>query len=811
MITRRLIHSFCLLLSAAAVGACDRSTGPRTGSLTVTVNGLPSDVPAVVRITTPKQTVLNATATQTFSNLDPGKYEITASNATTDKSTFAPVSVTSIVDVIAGDTPTQAVVSYNVISAVVSVSITGVPAGAIAFVTLTGTGISRTVSTSSDIDNLVPGTYTVTPGEFDSGELYNGTATPPTLTLSASITPVPVAVAYAPVTGSVTLSSSGLPAGASATWDLSGPGGFTRTLTGSAPITVTHLSPGQYSVAARNIQVGADTYGSSSGSALVTVTAGQSASVVTSFIVKPPSFNLVVAGVYLVQSIQNFSGTVPLIAGRDAYLRVFIRANEINNIGPQVRVRFYRGGQVIATQTIAAPTATVPTANSEATANDSWGAVINGSLLTSGTSMLVDVDPDNAVREVEESDNQYPVNGVPASLDIRDVAPVNLRFVPIATADGFLGNVTPARMAELLNLTLRMHPMSAISPDVRETYQTANVFVDDDTNGAWGKILTEIEVLRITEGSGRYYVGIVKDNGHSKWGGLGYVPGRSVVSIDYGAASEIIAHELGHNWGRFHSPCGGAGGPDPAYPYAGGVIGRYGYDVTYSKILPPTVPDLMGYCWLPTSFNLAAPRQWISDYTYTGVLNYRATHSASIRADESVQECLIIWGRVTAAGIVLEPAFNATTTPVLPNGSGRFNLRATDAEGNVLYSTAFDAQNVADGRETEKHFVFAIPVSQLRSSRLTTLSVAASGLSPAVISSPAATPVSTITATTPSTGFIRLKWNARANPLLVVMDPVTHEIISLAKSGDVTIRTSRKTLSVKASTGTRSIEMQVGQ
>ena len=205
-----VIGLFLLLLTTTAV-ACDRSTGPRTGSLVVTINGLPPDVPAVVRITTPKQTVLSATTTQTFSDIEPGTYQITASNASTDKNTFAPATVTGTVEVLAGQTPAQAAVTYNVISAVVSVSITGVPSGAIAFVTLTGAGISRTLSASGDMGNLVPGAYTVTPGEFDAVELYQGTATPPTLNLSASVTPVPVAVAYAPVTGSVTLTSSGLP------------------------------------------------------------------------------------------------------------------------------------------------------------------------------------------------------------------------------------------------------------------------------------------------------------------------------------------------------------------------------------------------------------------------------------------------------------------------------------------------------------------------------------------------------------------------------------------------------------------------
>lgn len=796
----------------AALGACDRSTGPRTGSLTVTINGLPAEIPAAVTITTPKQTVLTATTTRTLSDLDPGTYQIAASNAASDKSTFAPVNVTSVVEVVAGTPPTEAVVNYSVITAIVSLSITGVPTGATPFVVLSGNGISKTLTTPGESGNLIPGDYSITASNVDDAELYGGIVSPATFTLSASVTAFPVSVAYSPITGSVALSSSGLPQGASAMWGLAGPGSFSRTVTGAGPVVASHLPPGQYSVAARNISYGGETYGSTSGSTLVTVTAGQSATVTTSYIIRPPTFNLTIAGAYFVQSTQNFSGTVPLVAGRDAYLRVFVRGNESNNANPQVRVRFYRGGQLISTQVIAAPTGSVPTATSEASITDSWGVLVSGSLLQAGTSFVADVDPDYTVREITDSDNQYPVNGIPALLDVRTVAPVNIRFVPISTGDGLIGNVTAARIGELLNLTLRMHPMSSMSADVRSTYSTTNVFVDDDTNNAWSKILSEIEVIRVAEGSGRYYVGIVKDNGHSKWGGIGYRPGKSTVSIDYGAASEIIPHELGHNWGRAHAPCGNPSGTDPSYPYSGGIIGRYGFDQSYSRILPPGVPDVMSYCWLPTGFNVAAPRQWVSDYTYAGVLNYRSSNGAAVVADETVQHCLIVWGRVTRNGVVLEPAFTAMTKPVLPTKPGRFSLKVLDANGGAMSALSFDPQEVADGGEPESHFVFAIPIGHEQSSRIASLSLSGSGFAPVIRVSPSigATPPS-ISMTTPRANFVRLQWDAKSIPLLVVTDPATHEIISLARSGDALVRTQGRSLNVKASNGVRSMEINLRQ
>src|SRR5262245_39640472 len=64
---------------------------------------------------------------------------------------------------------------------------------------------------------------------------------------------------------------------------------------------------------------------------------------------------------YLVQSVQTRDGSVPLVAGKDAELRVFVLASGSNTLTPAVRVRLYRGGVLQQTLTIPAPAASVPT------------------------------------------------------------------------------------------------------------------------------------------------------------------------------------------------------------------------------------------------------------------------------------------------------------------------------------------------------------------------------------------------------------------------------------------------------------------
>jgi hypothetical protein len=799
------------LLAGWLAGCSDGATAPKTGMISLDITGLPADVPASVSISGPGGGTLTATASRTFESLPPGRYTVTAANAVTTRNTFSPVSVTTAVDVVAGDTPAQASVTYAVATAVASITISGVPANQTPAVTLSnGIGYSRTISASGEMGNLPPGNYSVSAVNIDVDEIYAGTPTPPSVDLTPSTTAVEISVVYGPITGAIQLSSEGLPSGVMATWDVSGPGGLLRTARSSGAIAVSHLPSGQYTVTARNLVFQGQTYGSSSGPSVVTVVAGTTVSTTTSFIPRPPSINLTIEGAYITQAIQSFGGLVPLVAGREGYLRVFVRANEPNEAAPSVRLRLYQNGQLVLTQAIAPPRDSVAMTVSEATTLDSWGTAIEGSLIQPGMSFLVDVDPDEIVPEVSESDNQFPVNGSPRAPEVRNAAPVNLLFVPILMADGSIGNMPAGRLAEMVNITSRMHPVSEVSAQLRIPYTTTLKLVPRDSNNAWVVVLGEIDVLRTAEGTGRQYVGVLHDNANTGIAGIGYVPGQSVVTIDEPYATEVLAHELGHNWGRFHSPCGGPSGVDLQYPYAGGIIGVYGYDIATGKVLSPDMPDVMSYCSLGIPFNIAIPRRWASDYTYTNVFNHRSAFGDQSAADNVEQDCLIVWGRITKTGLVLEPAFVSRTIPSLPARSGQFNLKALDGDGRSLLSLSFDPMPVEDAPEAESHFTFAIPVSQLPMSRVAALTLAGGGFAPSVQSARPESGVGRqVRMTSPRAGHVRLEWDPKETPLLVVRDPVTRQILSLARNGDVTVRTSRAQVAVTASNGVQSVDVQL--
>ena len=75
-----------------------------------------------------------------------------------------------------------------------------------------------------------------------------------------------------------------------------------------------------------------------------------------------------------------------------------------------------------------------------------------------------------------------------------------------------------------------------------------------------------------------------------------------------------IAHELGHNLGLYHAPCGAAGGADPLFPDHNAGIGSWGYDHANDRLISPYAPALMSYC----------RGGWIGGYHFSNALRHRS-------------------------------------------------------------------------------------------------------------------------------------------------------------------------------------------
>ncbi|HET6836488.1 MAG TPA: hypothetical protein VFH24_00525 [Gemmatimonadales bacterium] len=662
------------------------------------------------------------------------------------------------------------------------------------------------INGSISVGNLAAGTHTV----GLNGLAANCTVAdnPRTVTVTAGqTTPVAFAItctATGPTTGQIritanTTGSSRDPDGYSVSVD----GGAAQSLDINGARTFSGLSVGSHSVTLSGVATNCTA--ADGLQRTVAITAGQTAVVAFSISCAATggSINLRIERMYLTQSTQTPDGSVPLVQGRDAYIRVFATASGANSVRPPVRVRFFQNGASTPTQTLIIPPGggSTPTSVQEGTLGSSWNIQVPAGLIQPNTTVLADVDPDNAVAESNEGDNAFPATGTPRPISVRAVPPLAIQFVPITqAANGLTGTV--GNVGELIDLARRMHPLNEIRTSVHAPYTTTTQLPleSSDQNDAWERVLEEIELMRLIEGTSQHYFGMVRVNYGAGVNGIGYVGVPSAVGSDAPAdVAQVVAHELGHNWGRWHSPCGNPGGLDPNedYPYAGGRIGVYGLDVARERLRPPSDPDIMGYC----------PNPWISDYTYEKVLAFRsAAASSSIMAGKQLS--MIVWGRIQNGHLVLHPAFQVVTRPSIPPRPGPYTLEATAADGTRLFSLSFAANPVADKQNGSRHFAFAVPVDPALAAQVAALRLNGPGAPLAAVAQSRGdlkrgVSADAVTLRREGDG-VTLQWDAGAHPLVVVRDPDTGEVLSLAREGRARIVTSKARLDLEVSDGVRS-------
>ena len=274
------LRTFCALgaLSALSLTACDDDiVAPERGSLAVTVAGLPTGQAASVTVTGPGGFSRALTATTTLDDLLPGNYGIAATNVEhPTEGQWVPTPADQSIVIPAGAGTTNATVTYALATARLAVNITGLPAGVNANVTVSGPGYNNVLTSSTAINLLTPGAYTISAAPVVSGGVTY-TPTPPTQTiqLPASTTQVAANVVYSVGTGSLTVTVNGLGAGVNGAVQVTGPGGYNQQVT--ATQTLGPLAPGTYTITASTVASNLTTHTPAPTTQNVTVTAGATA------------------------------------------------------------------------------------------------------------------------------------------------------------------------------------------------------------------------------------------------------------------------------------------------------------------------------------------------------------------------------------------------------------------------------------------------------------------------------------------------------------------------------------------------------
>ncbi len=412
--------------------------------------------------------------------------------------------------------------------------------------------------------------------------------------------------------------------------------------------------------------------------------------------VNPLSVKIEAAAVHLTQAVQTLGGDIPLIGGRSALLRVFVTGDKTSFYRPRPLATFYEDGAPFHSMRLDPAADRIPVEPDEGRLGRSFNGVVPGRVLRPGVELVVELDPDVLVPAVEGSDRRVPAEGR-LKLDVLTVPPMRLTVVPVVhSRDAELARAWVDGMTETsagIAFVRSILPIGELELTVHEPYHTT---ADLGTAGGWLGLLREISVLRLTERRRDYYYAALAAPSGSPFKGLGYIGrpiGIGILDID------TFAHELGHNMGLRHAPCGLALNPDPDFPYEDGSIGVFGYETRRGNtrmVDPAEYRDLMTYC----------DPSWISDYHFVKAMEFRREHESLILRSVDPEPTLLLWGNAGAGDLLLEPAFVIDAPPTPPIEEGPYRLDGFDAAGRSLFSFSFAPDELEYGGG---QFAFAIP------------------------------------------------------------------------------------------------------
>jgi len=297
------------------------------------------------------------------------------------------------------------------------------------------------------------------------------------------------------------------------------------------------------------------------------------------------------------------STDIPIVAGKDAMIRVFYQVDGAYD-GKPVTGRFSVGqDHVEATKSLSG-------SSSQSSLSSTLNIEVPGSMIKVGATFRVDLVQPNG--SGNNSAAGYPQGNQQVALNAQSSgAKLKVVLVPVSYYNS-LPDTSPAQVQKYVDWLRWQYPVPQVEVTVRSQPHSFNSNLG--SYYGWSKLLDQITNLRDTDNipGDVYYYGIHDANGNGLLG-LGWVGGQNDVwsrtAIGVGwtgeTAPETAVHEIGHNHGRDHAPCGVSG--DPYYPYSGASIGVWGYHPQKKKLLSPNnYVDFMSYC-SPT---------WVSDYTY---------------------------------------------------------------------------------------------------------------------------------------------------------------------------------------------------
>jgi alpha-tubulin suppressor-like RCC1 family protein len=451
--------------------------------------------------------------------------------------------------------------------------------------------------------------------------------------------------------------------------------------------------------------------------------------------------NLTPARVEFTQAIQDLDNSVPLIAGKDTWIRVYFDVGAAGKpLGPikgLIRFEYEDGSPMFIYENgILKANAIINSSNSITAMPNPDPADINSTLnfLIPG-SWIFDKPPfveflimySGATKELTPWDNS-PVR---TQIEFHGSFDLDFAVVPVYKVNS---NCTPANdntISETVSWMQKIYPVAPKNINIEKKGQHPIIFDPTSSGFNGGLLMTDLFLLRMYNGDFNYtYYGLVCNElnptqnilsgsaqtgmgwGYESWG----IRGGYNVATTLGG--ETMAHEIGHTllgnggYGEFYETwpahvkdnCGADAPWFEDYPVTSPYLGSiyaYGFDgvKAYS---PEKYFDLMTYC--PKNVDpwfVAGDGKWISPYIYKKLyskINYGLTayKTSRLNQDQEKQEYLIATGIVNQNGTVQSTKFRKLLLPVGTNdgpGKGNYSIELLDNTNQSLFIRKFEFQN----------------------------------------------------------------------------------------------------------------------
>lgn len=466
-----------------------------------------------------------------------------------------------------------------------------------------------------------------------------------------------------------------------------------------------------------------------------------------------PLTNMRITGIEVTQGIQNLNNSVPLIRGRRTFVRVYVQSDgdpvpgvtmHLSNDANPLQEKVYPINDV-------GPRITVPKTRVREDLNNSFLFELPLSWTYSDLKLRAELNPNRVPPQASYANNSRTfgpfsfvpsprlevqlvefayrlnnVNYIPTAQDEQGVISLARRLLPLASTPGYIEDLSSGFRP---NVTLQSD--DGLPSRVDQTNEECKSLLVKNPDGT---IKADYRNMCAT-----YYANGQLAKLRSAWGlaentfmygMIAHPPEISVRGVNTGTSSgaaespETAIHEIVHSLGRNHpfsgsvdddNKCGNSlndGGYDKEYPYPDSQIGPTGGDLMGFEggdaslgIAKATRPapatssspgwyDIIGYC---------GP-QWISDYTYTHVLDFmNANPPALLQSTGSSRvsgDFLSVIGLINPSNgaTIIHDLSRLNAVAAIPSRTpGVYSIRLLNGQGKVVADYRFTPEMAHNG------------------------------------------------------------------------------------------------------------------